>query len=107
MDLLPDRMRTCRQHTSQNTSFRVTLENVAQDGCLKPFHARDSTIRPDQCKKLSHHLKEQTRSIRILECRACLKERHSQAISSADANNFSSPCPGSERWIESHINRWI
>lgn len=33
-------------------------------------------FQPDQCKKLSHHLKEQTRSIRILECRARLKDRH-------------------------------
>lgn len=33
MDLLPDWMRTCHQHTSQNTSFRVTLEHLAQDGC--------------------------------------------------------------------------
>ncbi|KAF2983737.1 hypothetical protein EK904_010531 [Melospiza melodia maxima] len=79
MDLLPDWMRTCRQHTSQNTSFRVTLGNLAQDRCLKPFQARDSAIQfffhPDQCKKLSHHLKEQTRSICILGCRARLEER--------------------------------
>ncbi|XP_064301387.1 SWI/SNF-related matrix-associated actin-dependent regulator of chromatin subfamily D member 3 isoform X6 [Phalacrocorax carbo] len=44
MDLLPDWMRMYYQHTSQNTSFRVTLENLARWGCLKPFQAKDSAV---------------------------------------------------------------
>lgn len=44
MDLLPDWMRMYHHHTSQNTSFSVTLDNLARGWCLKPFQATDSAI---------------------------------------------------------------
>lgn len=40
------------QHTSQNTSFRVTLENLANGGCLKPFQARETTTQVSVLKKI-------------------------------------------------------
>ncbi|XP_074938149.1 SWI/SNF-related matrix-associated actin-dependent regulator of chromatin subfamily D member 3 isoform X2 [Phalacrocorax aristotelis] len=52
MDLLPDWMRMYYQHTSQNTSFRVTLENLARWGCLKPFQAKDSAVQVSVLKKI-------------------------------------------------------
>lgn len=44
MDLLPDWMRMYHHHTSQNTSFSVTLDNLARGWCLKPFQATDSAV---------------------------------------------------------------
>lgn len=46
MDLLPDWLGMYHQQTSQNTSFRVTLENSAHGRCLKSFQAIDSRRLP-------------------------------------------------------------
>lgn len=98
------------KRVSHSNLSRIRHDSLSYS-CGMLYVPEESLFQLDQCKNLSCHLKEQSRSVCILECRAHLEERHIVRPSFLQMQIMQiislALVPAVKGGFESHITRWV